>query len=207
MRTVVFLILCTCAAASTPLENGSFDDQTYGKDGVVLLYDNQSVEQLAHFLKLSAEGLHFWHLDCEIAPSFCDARADTLPTVLFSFRNEQWSTQSVKTYDEHAFETFVKSKVQENCVNTRRLCSAAMNETLAAHGERNHTEVRALYEAEKEDGDAIEKEWNEYSEQTQREFMEQRAAFQERLRESDERLKVLGQLMEAMHATAYSKQE
>ena len=39
---IIFLLSITCTHASTQLETGSFDDQVYGKDGVVLLYDMDS---------------------------------------------------------------------------------------------------------------------------------------------------------------------
>ena len=78
-----------------------------------------------------------------------------------------------------------------------------MNETLQIFAEANHTVLKKAYLEEKDDGDKIEREWNEISERIQRDFMQKRLQFQNKLRLSDERLKILGLLMEKEHSESY----
>ena len=208
----IMMVFYTVAADIKMLESGSFDEQTYGKDGVVLLYDDASEEQLMYFLTVAEkfkdnDKIHFWHLNCNLAEDFCAGRDEfeTLPVMLYSFRNELWQSQECDDYKEHAFETFFRTKVEENCLTVPSLCTDAMNETLKIYAESNHTVLKKAYLEEKNNGDDVEKEWSEISERIQREFIQKRLNFQNKLRMSDERVKILGLLMEKKHSQSYEK--
>jgi len=212
-RWIIFLCLLSTTHASTQLETGSFDDQVYGKDGVVLLYDMDSEEQLYLFIAASEsyeddDRINFWHLNCDYT-EFCETRSevDDAPTMLYSFRNEFWEAQPCRLYTEHAFEMFFKTKVSENCLNTRSLCSSVMNLTIADHHGKNHSDIRVLYEMYEDEGNAIEKEWEALTNEIQNDFIKRRTEFQMKLRNADERRKVLGQMMEEQHAEAYDNNE
>ena len=222
MKCLLFLsILCSLQVAclqaeSIPLEDGSFDEQTYGRDGVVLFYDYNSEEVLAHYLTVAKkfennEDISFWHINCDHAEIFCEGRPkvqDTgIPSMLYSFRNELWEAQNCKTYKEHAFEVFFNTKLQENCLNTPSLCSSIMNLTLKEVGEANHTTLKKLYNEEKKTGDELEAQWNDISTAIQREWNEKRINFVLDLRNSDEKLKLYGLLMEKLHSESYEKNE
>lgn len=216
LQILIFSILMfSCKSSIISLKTGSFDDQTYGKDGVVLLYDNLSEMQLMYFLnaaeKFEDQDINFWHLNCDLAESFCKNRPEiegvNIPAMLYSFRNELWSGQGCKTYKEHAFETFFKSKLQENCLTVPSLCSYTMNDTLKEFGEENHTVIRDEYIREKDIGDKIEKEWKEITDEFQSEFMRKRLEFQNKLQKSDDRVKILGLLMETRHSESYEENE
>jgi hypothetical protein len=204
------------ATVSIPLENGSFDEQTFGKDGVVLFYNYESEPILGNYLIVADKfkddkNINFWHINCDHAPEFCDGRPEVeeagIPSMLYSFRNELWEAQGCKTYKEHAFETFFKTKLQENCLNTPELCSSIMNLTLSEYGDGNHTEIKKLYLEEEEKGLDIEAEWQKISNEIQREWNEKRTQFVVELRNSDEKLKVYKLLMEKLHSDAYEKNE
>jgi hypothetical protein len=228
---------------SLALEDGSFDDQTYGKDGVVLFYNYESEDTLTYFMMVSEkfknnDKIHFWHINCDHADLFCENRPEILnsgiPSMLYSFRNELWQSKNCKTYKEHAFEVFFKTKLQENCLNTPKLCSSVMNMTLKEHGEKNHTELKKLYEEEKMNGDELEREWGDITSSIQSEWKkkreeyinddrkeewdevsnklkadwnEKRAQFVLDIKKSDEKLKVYGLLMEKIHSDSYEKTE
>lgn len=203
-------------AESIPLEDGSFDEQTYGKDGVVLFYDYNSEEVFANYLTIAKkfegnEDINFWHVNCDHAEVFCDGRPNVkdsgIPSMLYSFRNELWEAQNCKTYREHAFEVFFNIKLKENCLNTPSLCSSIMNLTLKEFGEANHTTLKKLYNEEKKNGDELEKGWNDISNAIQRQWNEKRTNFVLDLRNSDEKLKLYGLLMEKLHSESYEKNE
>jgi len=61
-----------------------------------------------------------------------------------------------------------------------------------------------MYEDE---GNAIEKEWEALTNEIQNDFIKRRTEFQMKLRNADERRKVLGQMMEEQHAEAYDNNE
>ena len=200
--------------ASVQLKSGSFDDQVYGKDGIVLLYDTDS-EDLLYAYSNAAERynlddrIHFWHLNCDYT-DFCEIRSEVqrLPTLLYSFRNEFWQSHDCKMYNEHAFELFFKTKINENCLNTRSLCSSVMNLTIEEYyGKKNHSSIKLLYNKYKEEGDKIEKEWNFISNEIQENFMRQRTEFQLKLRNADDKMKIFGQMMEELHLDAYDSNE
>jgi len=204
------------ATVSMHLENGSFDEQTFGKDGVVLFYNYESELILGNYLIVADKfkddkNINFWHINCDHAPEFCDGRPEVeeagIPSMLYSFRNELWEAQGCKTYKEHAFETFFNTKLQENCLNTPELCSSIMNLTLSEDGDRNHTEIKKLYLEEEEKGLDIEAEWEKISNEIKREWNEKRTQFVVELRNSDEKLKVYKLLMEKLHSDAYEKNE
>lgn len=202
--------------ASSSLKSGSFEDQTFGKDGVVLFYNYESEDVLANYLTASNkymdnENIHFWHINCDQAFEFCSNRPKVgevgIPSMLYSFRNELWEAQGCKTYKEHAFETFFNTKLQENCLNTPHTCSTVMNETLKEDGDKNHTEIKKLYLAEEEKGKDIEKEWESVSNEIQRQWNDRRFKFVVELRNSDEKLKIYKVLMEKLHSEVYEKNE
>ena len=206
----LFILFNMVNADIKMLESGSFDEQTYGKNGIVLLYDDASEEQLMYFLTVAEkfkddDKIHFWHLNCNLAEDFCAGRDEfhTLPVMLYSFRNELWEGQECDDYKEHAFETFFRTKVEENCLTVPSLCTEAMNQTLEIYGESNHTVLKKAYLEEKDNGDDVEKEWNEISQKIQNDFMQKRLQFQNKLRMSDERVKILGLLMEKKHSESY----
>jgi hypothetical protein len=213
------LVLCmlfhTSASKIIPLESGSFEDQTYGKDGVVLLYDNLSEIQLMHFIdaakKFENETINFWHLNCDFAKDFCANRPEisdiNVPAMLYSFRNELWKGQGCKTYKSHAFETFFQTKVHETCLNTPSLCTNAMKKVLENYMDKNHSVVSLEYLREKKYGDFVEDEWKKVSDEIQNNFFRKRIEYQQKLHESDERLKILGLLMEKLHSESYEENE
>ena len=222
MKFLLFLsILCSLQIAylqaeSIPLEEGSFDDQTFGQDGVVLFYDYNSEEVLANYLTVAKkfegnEDINFWHVNCDHSEVFCEGRPNVqdsgIPSMLYSFRNELWEAQNCKTYREHAFEVFFNTKLKENCLNTPSLCSSIMNLTLKEFGEANHTTLKKLYNEEKKTGDDLEVRWNDISTAIQREWNEKRTNFVLDLRNSDEKLKLYGWLMEKLHSESYEKNE
>tara|TARA_A100001015_G_scaffold190439_1_gene212164 strand:+ start:2137 stop:2847 length:711 start_codon:yes stop_codon:yes gene_type:complete len=203
-------------AESVPLEDGSFDDQTYGKDGVVLFYDYESEDILANYLIVAEqfeedENINFWHINCDHANIFCNGRPKVqdsgVPSMLYSFRNELWEVQNCQTYTEHAFQVFFKTKLQENCLNTPSLCSSMMNSTLKEVRDKNHTEIKKLYTEEKKVGDALEAEWEEISRSIQQQWNEKRTGFVLDLKTSDEKLKVYALLMEKLHSESYEEHE
>lgn len=155
--------------------------------------------------------INFWHINCDLAGEFCKNRAElsgiNIPAMLYSFRNELWGAQGCKTYKEHAFETFIKTKLQENCLTLPHLCTYAMNETLREFKDENHTFVKDEYLREKNNGDAIEQEWIKISDQIQTDFRIKRIEFQDSLQKSDERVKILGLLMEKHHSLSYEENE
>lgn len=222
MKFFYLLLLNLCiayaqnASISIALENGSFDDQTYGKDGVVLFYNYESEEVFGSYLLVSnkykeEKNINFWHINCDHAPEFCESRPKVeeagLPCMLYSFRNELWEAQGCKTYKEHAFETFFNTKLQENCLNTPELCSSIMNITLKEDGDKNHTQIKKLYLLEEEKGLDIEAQWKSISDEIQRKWHEKRSEFVLKLRNSDDKLKIYKQLMEKAHSDAYEKNE
>ena len=213
---IFITIIIYVKAVSLPLENGSFDAQTYGKDGVVLFYNIESENILPTFLSVAEkyeedENIHFWHVNCDFAVEFCKNREKIknvgLPAMLYSFRNELWNAQGCKTYNEHAFETFFNTKLQENCLNTPILCSSIMNITLKEHGDKSHAEIKKLYLEEKKEGDSIEEEWETLSNNIQNQWNNERTKFVVKLRNSDDKLKIYKMLMEQLHSTSYEKNE
>jgi hypothetical protein len=217
LRLLILSCLLSHSLASiVPLKTGSFDDQTYAKDGIVLLYDNLSETQLMYFINVASKfeddpKINFWHINCDLADTFCKNRAElagtNIPAMLYSFRNELWAAQGCKTYKEHAFETFIKTKLQENCLTVPRLCTYVMNETLKDFGDENHTVVRDEYLREKNNGDVIEHEWREITDRIQNDFKTKRIEFQNRLLNSDDKVKILGLLMEKHHSLSYEENE
>lgn len=222
MKFFYLLLLNVCIVSaqnesvSIGLENGSFDDQTYGKDGVVLFYNYESEEVFGNYLLVSNKyksdkNINFWHINCDHAPEFCESRPKVeevgVPCMLYSFRNELWEVQGCKTYKEHAFETFFNTKLQENCLNTPELCSSIMNITLEEDGDKNHTDLKKLYLLEEETGLDTEAEWKRVSDEIQRRWHEQRTKFVMQLRNSDDKLKVYKLLMEKIHSESYEKNE
>lgn len=198
------------------LEDGSFDDQTYGLDGVVMFYDYDSEDVFAQYLTVANqyeknENINFWHVNCDHAQEFCEGRPSVgevgLPCMLYSFRNELWEAQSATTYNEHAFQVFFNTKLTENCLNTPSLCSSIMNITLKEVGDKNHSVIRKLYLEEKEKGDNLENEWKDISDAIQREWNTKRSKFVMDLRNSDEKLKLYSQVMEKLHSDSYEKNE
>lgn len=138
-------------AISIPLDEGSFDEQTFGKDGVVLFYDYDSEDVFVDYALVAEQfgtngDINFWHINCDHAEIFCEGRPDVqdagVPSMLYSFRNELWKAQHCKTYKEHAFQVFFKTKLHENCLNTPKLCSTIMNTTLKKYGGENHTVLK-----------------------------------------------------------------
>lgn len=214
---IIFLLHISNAwCISEPLNTGSLDDQTFGKDGVILLHNDDSIDTLAYFVNVSIkyeenENVHFWHLNCDNAIEFCEGRPEIeeygVPVMLYSFRNELWEGQGCKTYKEHAFETFFNTKVTETCLNTPRLCSSIMNQTLEEHDGKNHSQIRKLYLAEKEDGDEIEQKWELESRRIQQEWNMKRTGAQLDLRNSDDRMKIYKQMMEKLHSESYEENE
>lgn len=217
---LVFTLICIVHAenktVSVALENGSFDEQTYGKDGVVLFYNYESEKVLASYMLASNKfendkKINFWHINCDHAPEFCESRPKIqevgIPSLLYSFRNELWEAQGVKTYKEHAFETFFNTKLQENCLNTPKLCSSVMNITLKEDGHLNHSAIKKLYMDEQDVGLELEKRWKEISDDIQRKWNLQRQKFVLELRNSDDRLIIYKLLMEKLHSEAYEKNE
>ena len=220
MKFYQFVILTLCItyakSESVALENGSFDDQTYGKDGVVLFYNYESEDILGKYLIVADkfdkdDNINFWHVNCAHAFEFCEGRPKVeeagVPSMLYSFRNELWEVQGCKTYSEHAFETFFNTKLQENCLNTPILCSSIMNITLKEDGHRNHTEIKKLYLAEEENGLDIEVAWKDISDEIQQRWNEKRAKFVVQLRNSDDKMKLYKMLMEKIHSDNYEKNE
>lgn len=215
LRTILFFLCLFCSRGMVNnIKSGSFDEQVYGKDGVVLLYTHKTEEVLHHFTKVALTyenntNIHFWHLNCDFAVEFCEGRTEIgdreLPVMLYSFRNELWQAVEVENYKEHAFEVFFKTKLNENCLNTRHLCSLKMNETLKMFEDKNHTEIKEKYLEIERNIKITEKEWENVMERIKSEFLQTRLKYQVKITDMDDELKVLGQLMEKIHNEQYEE--
>lgn len=212
MKLVLFLTCFTFVSGkiSTSLTSGSFDDQTYGRNGVVLLWDNTEVYEkfTAAASAVTDEDIDFWDLSCAAAPEFChlNARGQEVPFVLYSFRNEPWKSLSVKEYTEHAFTTFFNTQIRANCFANRSLCTPIMNETIAEQVPLKFERVKRAYLDTQQEAAQIEHDWEEISGEIQQKFFEQRKEVQEAVSLLDEKIKVLGQMLEHIHNENYKLQ-
>ena len=155
--------------------------------------------------------INFWHVNCDHAETFCEGRPNVqesgIPSMLYSFRNELWQAQNCQTFREHAFEVFFNTKLKENCLNTPSLCSSIMNLTLNEFRDANHSTLKKMYQEEKKVGDELEQTWKDISDSIQAEWNSKRSKFVLDLRNSDEKLKLFGLLMEKLHSDSYEKNE
>jgi hypothetical protein len=199
---------------SKSLASGSFDDQTYGKDGVVLLWGDERVDTYDSWVEAINEttttgNINFWDLSCSIAPEFCElnARGMKPPFVLYSFRNEPWQRLSVRKYDKHAFTTFFNTHVNANCYLNRSICTYDMNVTLEKYKNKEFGEIREAYIDAQQRATQVEFDWGGVSASLQKDFITQRKKVQDEINVLDERMKALGQMLESMHHDNYRNRE
>ncbi len=215
MKTfILFLCLATVQSKiSTSLTSGSFDDQTYGRNGIVLLWKDSRKDIYESFTSAAGEvddeDIHFWDLSCSMAEEFCDlnARGKEVPLILYSFRNEPWQVLTVKIYDKHAFTTFFNSQLKANCYANRTLCTETMNKTIKEYGQQDFKTVKRRYLDTQQEAAQIEHDWSKASERIQNEFFTERKKVQDAVHILDERLKVLGQILEHIHNENYKDRE
>jgi len=198
---------------STSLTSGSFDEQTYGRNGVVLLWKDSRRDVYDSFTAAAGdvkdEDIHFWDLSCSLAPDFCDlnARGNKVPLILYSFRNEPWKALTVQLYDKHAFTTFFNSQLKANCFANRTLCTDVMNNTITDHIDLDFDRVKRSYLDVQQEVAQVEHDWDKVSERIQSEFFSERKKVQDAVDVLDQKLKVLGQMLEHIHNENYKDRE
>jgi len=204
------LLVKAFANGSVELTRGSFDEQTYGKNGVVLLY-NEERESIYEEWKSATgevedEDIYFWELSCTLASEFCRSNANgkELPVVLYSFRNEGWQSLSVKGYSSHALSVFFNTEIKSNCFKNRRLCTEIMTDTLEKFESESFSVVRTEYLTVQQEAAQIEHDWDEKSREIQAIFFKEKGEIQKSIDVLDQRMKVLGEMLENMHHIIYN---
>lgn len=193
--------------------SSSFEEHTYGKDGVILFYNDENLELLQKWFDAvesvpESSKINFWHLNCDIT-NFCFKRPEikdiTRPAIMYSFRNLPWKGKSVASYTQHAFEVFFNTKMHESCLNKPSLCNKEMKEALEIYRDKPHKELKEAYEEAEEEIKRIESKWEEISNEIQKNWGLKKAAHQSFIEDQESKQRVLKLLMEQVHIEAYDK--
>lgn len=218
---ICFFLLHLCHAETEYSESeslaegsSSFEAHTYGKDGVILFYDDDNIQLLGEWLNAvesipKNSKINFWHLNCDITINFCETREElknvNKPAILYSFRNSPWKGKSVASYSQHAFEVLFNTKMNESCLNTPSLCNDIMKKTLETYKGKPHKELKEAYEEAEQEIKKIEAKWEKVDKEIQKQWGLKKAAHQSYVEDEESKQHVLKLLMEQVHSQAYDK--
>lgn len=174
------------------LDEGSLDQQTLGKDGLLLLYKTYPDEWTSIIdSSEDIENINFFEVNCNYFHDFCSKHTDTFPTILYSVENSIWEKINI---DEN-LEDFVFHTFERRCVYNRDKC--------------NEDELKAIEEFEGETPETInaaidelrtrivefEATFEEYYQKIQDEFNKKRINIRDSILKTEEIIKVLDDLL------------
>lgn len=189
---LIYLLLLTLTHAHEPivLGEGSLDQQTLGKDGLLLLYKEYpdewtSIIDYAEYIP----DMHFFEVNCNNFYEFCLTHTTTFPTILYSVENSIWERV------EEDLEQFVFDTFERRCVYNREKCNDDELKTLEEfEGEQPETIKKAIDDLKNRIVE-FEATFEDYYQKLQDEFNKKRIDIRDSILKTEEIIKVLNDLL------------
>lgn len=189
---LICLLLFTLTYAHEPivLEEGSLDQQTLGKDGLLLLYKEYPDEwtSIMEYAE-DIEDLYFFEVNCNNFHEFCLTHTKTFPTILYSVENSIWEKVE-DDLQQFTFDTF-----ERRCVYNREKCNEDQLNTLEEFEQESPETINNAIDDLRGRIVEFEATFEDYYQKLQDEFNKKRIDIRDSILKTEEIINLLNDLL------------
>ena len=184
----IFLLLISASAEHIILKEGSINEQTYGKDGLMLFhYDYPDYWQ--RIIQNTKQNITFFEVNCQLF-DVCNVWSDTFPHLVYSVDNKMW-----KPVDSDNLEVFIFETFEKRCVYNRLKCKEHELDTLLLFDEESPEVIQLAIDDLRNKVSEIEATFADYYQKIQNEFEKKRIEMRDKLEQAEDSIKILEDLI------------
>lgn len=184
----IFLLFGLVNSEHVILKEGSIEQQTFGKDGLILFYYDYP-DYWDNLVNNTQQNLTFFELNCK-KYDVCTEWSDTFPHLVYSVDNSIWEPVETENLELFIFETFEK-----RCVYNIPKCKKHELETLKAFEDQSVEVIQGAIDDLRNKVAEFEATFEDYYKKLQEEFNKKRSEIRDQLEKAEDSIKVLNDLL------------